>query len=209
MHSAFDVTEMFLGQHYKSQAVSFCLTRRNMPFREFHNAVVGMLQAFDILAELRLHFALGTYRHLEVTHHGDDYHPHLHCLMIVEPWYWSPASRVYMRPEQLTRAWRVALGVDYDTVTKFTGIRTLGNLAAWFRYLDQDCPVHLADIQIAKFGSGLAELERRLMSQEEDTAYGRGTDFRGQLSRHQSNGQGGRRRQELATQSDPMASVDD
>jgi len=181
MFNAFEITEMFLGQHPKSQPITFTLTRRNMPFRDFHNAVEGMLRAFDLLAQLRLFFALGTFRHLEVTRDDGAYHPHLHCLMVVPPWYFSQSTKVYLHPRELSAMWGVALGVDYVPVTNMRSVRGIGNLAAWFRYLEHKPPVHLSDIPISEFGRGLAELERRLMSQEEE-----GIAYGDRLPRHQT-----------------------
>lgn len=203
----FKLTEFFIRENKQERPkpISFCLTIRNMPYRDFHNAVVGMLRAFDRLAGLGLRFALGTYRHLEVTYNGN-YHPHLHCLMIVPGAYFAPAARIYLNAPELSEMWAIALGVDYQTVT---AISRVDDLASWFGYLRKPMPLHLADIQIAKFGGGLAKLERRLMSQKEDIAYGRGTDFRSQLARNQSDGQGGGHREQLVAQSTSMGSLDD
>lgn len=169
MFTDFQITEMFLRKNPRARPITFTLTRRNMPFRDLHNAVVEMSRAYDMFAGLRLWFALGTFRHFEVTFpQNDECHPHIHCLMVVGSDYFSPANKVYVHARELGSFWKIALGVDYEPVTDMRAVRELYNVARWFDYLEAPS-VHLTDVRISKFGGRLAELERQLRSQEEES----------------------------------------
>ena len=170
MRTAYEITESFLRQNPRTRAITFTLTRKNLPFRDLHNAVSEMCRAYDLLSGLRLWFALGTYRYVDVTlPRGDECHPHLHCLMVVNSSYFNRANQVYVQARDLGPLWQIALGADYEPVTNLKAVPQLYNVERWFGYLeDKRPPVTLADIEIAKFGGRLAELERRLNQPPKD-----------------------------------------
>lgn len=197
MLTPYEITSMFIGQHPKSRVIQFTLTRRNMPFRDLHAATAEMVRAYDLLMGLRFHFALGTFRQVDITHEDWIYHPHLHCLLVVPGVYFSRSAYIYVQARALSAAWRVALGVDYQPIVNLEPVRSLG---AWFGYLQKKrLPVAMPDIAITQFGSGLAELERQLMSQEEEHGTGNGSAIRGQLAGQQTEVDGRRGRHRLAT----------
>ena len=186
MLTAFSSTAMFIARNPKSQAVQFTLTRRNMHFDQFHDAVRGMHRAFDLLAKLGLRFALGTYRHLEVTHgQGGTLHPHFHCLMIVPWFYFSPQARIYIPAKELSGMWQTALGVDYEPITD---LGRVNNLESWFDYLDRELPMPpVDDVEVARFGGRLADFVCALMSRQEEISYdrsGRRSSVGSQVARH-------------------------
>ncbi len=59
---------------------------------------------------------LGWYRGVEITHNvqADTYHPHIHCLLMVNPSYFT--SRDYLSQAKLTEMWKSCLRVNYTPV---------------------------------------------------------------------------------------------
>lgn len=173
MTEAVEIVEIFLGQNPKTQPITFTLTRANVPYIRFQHAVESMDTAFDLLVDLALFkVALGSYRHLEVTRpREDEYHPHLHCLIVVPSAYFSQRSMLYVHPRELSKLWGRALGVEYLPVTNMRAVRNIESLRKWFHYLQKPATDYARVIETSKFGGRLAELEQRMLSRE-DAAYG-------------------------------------
>ena len=70
---------------------------------------------------------LGYLRALEFTVQKDDnsmIHPHFHCMLAVEPAYFSPDRDLYISQNEFVEMWRKALKVDYDPVVDIRVVKT-------------------------------------------------------------------------------------
>ena len=79
----------------------------------------------------RKNFIHGAFRALEVTHNlkfgsvsFDTYHPHLHCIWLVKPSYFTHGN--YVSQARLADMWQRALGVDYSPICHITRAATAG-----------------------------------------------------------------------------------
>jgi len=102
------------------------LTLRNCAGSELNRTTDLLLSAFSRLKRSKLwkDAIVGSYRALEITYNSekDSYHPHLHILATVEDDYFRADNAAYITKDQLIRAWRRALGADYDPSVDIAGI---------------------------------------------------------------------------------------
>lgn len=129
---------MRIIQHLESQRpyayIFLTLTMANVRGDKLSGALDQMLSAWNRFA-MRVDVAKavkGWYRGLEVTHNidphspaYDTYHPHLHCLMAVNPSYFK--NKGYLSQARWTQLWKEALKADYTPVVDVRRVK--GNTA--------------------------------------------------------------------------------
>lgn len=112
------------------------LTIRNISGSELPGANKRLLKAFErfIRYDAVDKHCIGYVRNLEVTYNRerDDYHPHIHALIAVEPEYFVSG---YLKKNQWVEFWQKALDVDYPPsvyvkTVKVKEGQTLGKAAA-------------------------------------------------------------------------------
>lgn len=104
------------------------LTVKNCSGDMLSSVLYNMFNAFHKLLK-RKEFkqsVKGFFRALEVTYNKftDDFHPHFHCILIVDKSYFSKKNNYYLKTADWVRLWRSCLGVDYDPVCFVEKIRT-------------------------------------------------------------------------------------
>lgn len=117
----------------------------------------------------------GWYRGLEVTHNVDShsesyntYHPHLHCLLAVNPSYYT--SRDYISQARWTQLWQESLRVDYTPVVDVRRVKgtTAAAIAEVSKYAAKEADYIIPDDwdltvdTVATLDAGLAH--RRLVA---------------------------------------------
>jgi len=100
------------------------LTTRNCEGKDLSNTIDNIFNAFNNMTK-RGKFkkaVKGYFRALEVTHNlnynsswFDTYHPHLHCILVVNKSYFKKPD-VYITQEEWTRLWKDVLKVDYTPI---------------------------------------------------------------------------------------------
>ena len=120
-----------LEQHKNARFVLLTLTVQNCSITELRATLLAMSAGWKRLADNHQKVfkgVVGWVKTVEVTRADDTAHPHLHCLLMVQP---SFLARGPMTEEPLQSAWRQALGVDYDPLVNVQKIsRNMGPVAA-------------------------------------------------------------------------------
>jgi plasmid rolling circle replication initiator protein Rep len=67
----------------------------------------------------------GMFRALEVTYNKETggYHPHLHCLVSVEKFYFKKTNKNYISHSRLIELWKNALGADYKPTVRISKVK--------------------------------------------------------------------------------------
>ena len=105
------------------------LTAPNCHISDLRATIQLMSKAFQRMKEtVRFkNSILGYLRALEFTVQKDDnsmIHPHFHCMLAVEPAYFSPDRDLYISQNEFVEMWRKALKVDYDPVVDIRVVKT-------------------------------------------------------------------------------------
>lgn len=104
----------------KDRALMLTLTMRNCSADDLAKTISEMSRAFRRLSDTpRVKRAVvGWFRSLEVTYNAatNEYHPHLHVLLMVPPEYFDPRRDLYIETRDFVDMWRRALRVDYTPV---------------------------------------------------------------------------------------------
>ena len=100
------------------------LTTRNCEGQDLSNTIDNIFNAFNKMTK-RGKFkkaVKGYFRALEVTHNlnymsdwFDSYHPHLHCILVVNKSYFKKPG-IYITQEEWTSLWKDVLKVDYTPI---------------------------------------------------------------------------------------------
>jgi len=103
-------------QELPMRYIMLTLTVRNPSGRMLSSTITKMLKAYSNMTK-RVDFGravVGWYRALEITHDldNDTYHPHIHCILAVDPSYFTGAD--YIKQERWVKLWQHALGVAYE-----------------------------------------------------------------------------------------------
>ena len=94
------------------------LTLKNVPGVELKKTIDKLFDAFEKLTRRKEYrrISKGHLRCLEVTHNwtrGDDYHPHIHVIIVVNQSYFEKGGK-YLSHEKWMSLWRDCAGLDYD-----------------------------------------------------------------------------------------------
>lgn len=99
----------------KYNYIMLTLTMRNCAPSDLDSDVTQLMQGVSKLTRQAAfkRACKGWYRGVEITHNiaADTYHPHIHCLLAVNPSY--STSRDYIRQSEWGAMWQRALGTDY------------------------------------------------------------------------------------------------
>lgn len=102
----------------KCRYIFLTLTIKSCNGPELSEEMTHMIKAFKAFIEYKAceQAFKGWYRGLEVTHNldTDEYHPHLHVLLAVNPSYFH--SKHYLSQKQITDLWQRALKVHYTPI---------------------------------------------------------------------------------------------
>lgn len=125
------------------------LTIKNCSGDELKDTISHLFQSYARFLQLkRIKGSFkGFFRALEVTHNldilsksYDTYHPHIHCLVIVESDYFNNISRLnkYISNDELARIWQTCLRVDYLPQTDIRKVKNAKALKEVSKYTVKD-----------------------------------------------------------------------
>ena len=110
------------------------LTTRNCEGQDLSNTIDNIFNAFNKMTK-RVKFkksVKGYFRALEVTHNlnimsdwFDTYHPHLHCILVVNKSYFKKPD-IYITQEEWTSLWKDVLKVDYTPIVDVRRFKDVG-----------------------------------------------------------------------------------
>ena len=99
------------------------LTTANCTSDELSKTIDLLLKSFKKMTQLKRFrkSILGHFRALEVTHNlvNDSYHPHLHCVLVVNKSYCKKKD-LYISQEEWTQLWKKSLQIDYIPIVHIT-----------------------------------------------------------------------------------------
>jgi len=105
-------------QHPGITFLFLTLTVRDVPGDELGDAITHLLGSWGKLMRRRpvARAIKGWYRTVEITYNDvtDEYHPHIHAVLVVENEYFKRKSGLYITHDALVGYWRQSLQVDYD-----------------------------------------------------------------------------------------------
>lgn len=97
------------------------LTVKNCPIIELRQTLNWMHQGFKRLVKLKDWPALGWLKSVEVTRgKKGDVHPHLHCLLLVQPSYFTHG---YLSQSRWSQLWQRSLRIDYQPVMDVQAVK--------------------------------------------------------------------------------------
>jgi len=97
------------------------LTIRNCEIDELRASVQMLVGGFRRLRESKQFPAMGWIRTVEVTRGKDgSAHPHLHCLLLVKPSYFSTG---YIKAASWVALWRRSMKLDYDPIVDVRAVK--------------------------------------------------------------------------------------
>lgn len=119
-----------MGSDRSYRYLLLTLTVRNVPGEELSETIDRMFDGWDRLSR-RKEFSRvvkGWYRGVEVTHQFDlntgdlgTFHPHYHCLLAVNPSYFT--SRDYLSQARWTEIWQQSMRLDYTPIVDVRRVR--------------------------------------------------------------------------------------
>lgn len=107
------------------------LTTRNCEGNDLNSTIDKLMLAFRKVTKYKKYSnsILGHFRALEVTHNldgfsdwYDTYHPHFHCILVVNKNYFND-PRKYITQDEWTSLWKKALNIDYTPIVHVTKVR--------------------------------------------------------------------------------------
>ena len=97
------------------------LTVKNCPITELRETLSWMNKSFTRLTQLKVFPADGWIKSVEVTRGRDsNAHPHLHCLLIVPPSYFS--GQDYLSQQRWAELWQQSARLDYQPICHIKAI---------------------------------------------------------------------------------------
>lgn len=174
----------------KCKYLFLTLTLKSCGGSELSDEMTHIIKAFKAFIEYKDCEAAfkGWYRGLEVTHNvnTDEYHPHLHVLLAVNPSYFS--SKHYLSQKKITDLWQRALKVKYTPIVDIrkcygNDLKSIAEVAKYackpgeiINYDDWDLTVETVRIldaafegrRLIAFGGILKEWHKKLNLDDED-----------------------------------------
>lgn len=97
------------------------LTLKNVPISKLRDTLTWMHESFKRMVKLKDFPAIGWLKSTEVTRGKDgSAHPHFHCLLLVQPSYFSHG---YMKQSDWCELWRKSLRIDYQPVVDVQAVK--------------------------------------------------------------------------------------
>jgi plasmid rolling circle replication initiator protein Rep len=101
--------------------VFLTVTVENCPVAELRQTLDSMNMGFRRMTHRKNWPGVGWVKSLEVTHGKDETaHPHIHCLMLVKPSYFS---KYYINQEAWTALWKKSAKLDYKPIVHVTSAK--------------------------------------------------------------------------------------
>lgn len=111
------VLEKVTTDHPGTQLVFLTLTVANVPGDKLRATLDLLTDAWDKLRKRRAidRAVKGTYRAIEITRNRDtdEYHPHIHAILVVEDAYFKRSSGLYLPHDRWVDMWQQSLRVSY------------------------------------------------------------------------------------------------
>lgn len=116
-----------MNNNPKAQFLFLTLTVKNVPGSELKESLTQLTKSFDRLfrrAKVKKNL-IGFMRATEVTYseERDDYHPHLHILMMVTPSYFKGSDN-YISQTEWSELWKQSAKLDYNPIVDVRKIKT-------------------------------------------------------------------------------------
>lgn len=100
------------------------LTVENCPLEELRTTLGHMNKSWERLSQRKQFPAIGWIKTVEVTRSKNDFaHPHFHCLLMVQPSYFS--GKYYLSKDNWIELWQKSLRVDYPPSIDIQAVKTL------------------------------------------------------------------------------------
>ena len=112
----------FISDHPKTRYSFLTLTCKNCEITELRKTITHLNQSFVRLTKRKDWPGIGWIKTVEVTRgkDGSSAHPHLHCLVALEPSYYS---RHYLSKKKWIKLWKESLKVDYSPILDVQAIK--------------------------------------------------------------------------------------
>jgi len=119
---AYQALPRVVADYPKARWLFVTLTMKNCAVQDLREALSHLNKSFKRLTELKVFPALGWVKSVEVTRgrDGKTAHPHLHCLLMVKP---SFFSRNYIKKKEWIALWQKCLRVDYKPVLDVQAVK--------------------------------------------------------------------------------------
>lgn len=126
-YQASNVLNIAMNNNPKAQFLFLTLTVKNVPGSELKESLTQLTKSFDRLfrrAKVKKNL-IGFMRATEVTYseERDDYHPHLHILMMVTPSYFKGSDN-YISQTEWSELWKQSAKLDYNPIVDVRKIKT-------------------------------------------------------------------------------------
>lgn len=145
-YQASSVLNIAMTKYPKAQFLFLTLTVKNVPGSELKESLTDLTKSFDRLfrrAKVKKNL-IGFMRATEVTYseERDDYHPHLHILLMVKPNYFNGSDN-YISQAEWSELWKQSAKLDYNPIVDVRKIKTDGN--------SEDESLYKAVLETAKY----------------------------------------------------------
>ena len=123
------IVDEAIKQEPKGRFLFLTLTVKNVPGNELSNTLSSLTASFDRLfrrAKVKKNL-IGYLRSVEVTHNEstNEYHPHIHVLLMVRPNYFNGKSN-YITQDEWGKMWSQSLKVDYIPMVDMRAVKEKG-----------------------------------------------------------------------------------
>lgn len=116
-----------MKRYPKGRFLFLTLTIKNVSGKDLYKTLSKMTEGFNRLFKYKKvdKNVLGYLRATEVTYstEHEDYHPHLHVLLMVKPNYFSGRGDNYLTQEEWTKLWAKAMKLDYTPVVDIRTVK--------------------------------------------------------------------------------------
>lgn len=124
------IVDEAIKEQPKGRFLFLTLTVKNVPGEELNDTISQLTKSFDRLfkrAKVQKNL-IGFLRSVEVTHNEkeNNYHPHIHVLMMVKPNYFNGRGDNYINQEEWGQMWSQSLKVDYVPMVDVRAVKERG-----------------------------------------------------------------------------------
>lgn len=126
-YQASKIVEEAMIRQPKGRFLFLTLTVKNVTGQELNQSMTDILRGFNRLMKYKKvdKNLIGFLRATEVTYSKelDNYHPHLHVLLMVKPGYFRSKAD-YLNQEEWTELWQKAMKLDYTPLVDIRAVKT-------------------------------------------------------------------------------------
>lgn len=120
------IIDVALKRQPKARFVFLTLTVKNVPGNELSDELKRLTKAFDrLFKRVKVKRSLiGYLRSIEITYNAkhDDYHPHIHVLLMVKSSYFK-SSDSYIKQSEWTDMWQQSAKLDYKPIVNVKKVK--------------------------------------------------------------------------------------